>query len=153
MSSTRLTIEMRSALSLRLGDVENRISDLRREAGVDDSVESTALLLELMRERDQLADALADAVPIESTPFDSYAIEIGDAVTIRSQQGVIERYVLVDIGPGPRVQDDWVSVSSPLGRALLGRPQGDEIQVSTPSGVATYLILAFERSGAGTPVA
>jgi len=36
-----------------------------------------------------------------------------------------------------------ISVSSPIGKALIGRTDGEEIEVQTPKGVKTYEILGF----------
>jgi len=36
-----------------------------------------------------------------------------------------------------------ISVSSPIGKALLGRVEGDEVDVQTPRGTKTYEILEF----------
>ena len=36
-----------------------------------------------------------------------------------------------------------ISVSSPIGRALLGRQEGDEISVETPRGTRNYEVLQF----------
>ena len=35
----------------------------------------------------------------------------------------------------------WVSTASPIGRAIVGREEGDEIQVKTPSGVREFEII------------
>jgi transcription elongation factor GreB len=43
-----------------------------------------------------------------------------------------------------------VSVHSPVGRALLDRAVGDEVQVERPGGTRTYRVLAVQRS-AGNP--
>jgi transcription elongation factor GreA len=37
-----------------------------------------------------------------------------------------------------------ISLSSPLGRALMNRAQGDEIEVQTPRGKKTYQIVALQ---------
>jgi len=34
-----------------------------------------------------------------------------------------------------------ISVTSPLGRALIGKSEGDEVQVSTPGGVQEYEVV------------
>ncbi|MBA2848992.1 transcription elongation factor GreA [Thermosulfuriphilus ammonigenes] len=39
------------------------------------------------------------------------------------------------------VSESKISVTSPLGRALIGRSVGDEVEVKTPSGIKTYEIL------------
>jgi transcription elongation GreA/GreB family factor len=83
---------------------------------------------------------------IDDAPFDTHAIEVGDVVTIRGQDGDVQRYVLVDDGVGTRARSDWVSVGSPLGGAILGRSRGDEVEVESPGGMLSYVILAFERA-------
>ncbi len=35
----------------------------------------------------------------------------------------------------------WISTASPIGRALLGKEEGDEVNVPTPAGVRTFEIL------------
>lgn len=148
MTQTKMTDEMRRALTGRMNELTERIALLEQD--VEEAMDNLALARQLARERDQIADALAGAVLIEGTPFDTQAIEIGDAVTVRSQHGIVERFLLVDGRFASRLQDDWVSVSSPIGEALLGRGVGDEVEVTTPSGTSIYRIVSFERSGGGS---
>ena len=35
----------------------------------------------------------------------------------------------------------WISTASPIGRALMGKEEGDEVEVPTPTGVASFEIL------------
>jgi transcription elongation GreA/GreB family factor len=146
MTTTKMTSSMRRSLELRLADLNERIATLEAQREGDDSVETTALLLHLTRERGQITDALRDATLIDDDPFDIDAIEIGDVVTIRDDDGVTDRYVLVEEGVRSRVHSDWVSASSPLGAALLGRSLGDRIKVASPQGPMSYVVLDFERA-------
>jgi len=41
-------------------------------------------------------------------------------------------------------KDGRISVSSPIARALIGKSEGDEVQVRTPTGVRTFEILGVE---------
>jgi len=41
-------------------------------------------------------------------------------------------------------KDGRISYNSPLGRALIGREKGDEVEVSTPSGDRYYEIAKVE---------
>jgi transcription elongation GreA/GreB family factor len=137
---------MRNTLEARLDDLDARIEALDNQRDGYDSVETTSLLEDLRRERSDVADALRDAVLVDDEPFDTEAIEIGDTVTVRAEDGAIERYVLVDGNVGTRARSDWVSASSPLGAALLGRNNGARVRVESPAGSAYYTIVAFERS-------
>lgn len=92
MSTTRMTGAMKRSLEVRLKDLEARIATLDEQTQGDDSVEATALMIQLTRERFQIADALRDAELIDDEPFDFDAIEIGDLVTIQNDEGEAERY-------------------------------------------------------------
>ena len=146
MTATRMTSGMHRSLGVRLKDLDERIAMLDAQRKGDDSVEATALLVQLTEERSQIADALRDATLIDNAPFDFEAIEIGDVVTIQDDHGDTERYVLFGDGVGVRASNDWVSASSPLGRAVLGRGKGDVVEVDSPQGSLTYVIVGFERS-------
>lgn len=143
---TRMTGTMRKLLKERLTDLDLRIGALDAQREADDSLEVATLLEQLRRERNDVADALRDATLIDNTPFDTEAIEVGDTVTIQDQDGSTDRYVLVDQNMRTRARSNWVSVSSPLGAALLGSSKGDDIVVASPSGLMSYVIVDFERS-------
>ena len=144
---TRLTRHMRRSLEDRLVDLDARIHSLAEQSDGDESPDATALLLQMSRERQQIAEALAGARLIDDDPFDTEATELGDTITIRETGSeTAERYVLVDGAVGSRASSDWVSVTSPLGAALLGRGKGDEVVVQTPAGSTRYVILGFERA-------
>lgn len=145
MSQTRMTRQMRRSLDARLKDLESRIEVLDAQRQGDDSHEATAMLVQLSTERDRIADALREATLIDDEPFDVHAIEVGDLVTVRDERGEVERYVLVD-GIGARARSDWVSVRSPLGAAIVGRSKGDRVEVDSPGGGVTYVVLGFERA-------
>lgn len=146
MENARMTGPMRRSLEERLTDLNARIETLDVQRQGDDSLEATALLAQLTRERSDISDALRGATLIDDEPFDTEAIELGDTVTIRDPEGATDRYVLVDRGVGSRAQSDWVSVASPLGAALLGRSKGDLVHVESPSGTMSYVIVDFERA-------
>lgn len=68
------------------------------------------------------------------------AVGYGSLVTLQSEEGEEERYELVfpeevDAAAG------LISISSPLGKALLSKEVGDEVEVRTPKGKRTYQIV------------
>jgi transcription elongation factor GreA len=100
----------------------------------------------------RLEDALKGVELIDDEPFDFDAIEIGDLITLQSEEGETESYVLVDDGVGARARSDWVSVTSPLGAAVLGRAKGERVEVNSPKGPFGYAIVDFERASESAPV-
>jgi transcription elongation GreA/GreB family factor len=146
MTTARMTKAMLASLEVRLGDLDARIAALDSQREGDDSVESTALLMQLATERARIADALQDARLIDDDPFDVDAIEVGDLVTIMDNEGTTDSYVLVDEGVGARARSDWVSVGSPLGGAIVGRGKGDSVEVDSPQGPLSYVVVDFVRA-------
>lgn len=146
MTTTRITGAMRRSLELRLEDLEARIEGLDAQRDGEDDVDATALLVQLARERAHVVDALRHATVIDNEPFDFDAIEVGDLITVQDEDGEIDTYVLVDDGVGTRARSDWVSVGSPLGAAILGRDKGQRVEVESPQGATTYVIVDFERT-------
>jgi transcription elongation GreA/GreB family factor len=146
MQTTRMTRAMRMLLETRLDDLDARVKALHPEQEVDKTPDDWALLSQLRRERDRIAETLERVTLIDDQPFDTGAIEVGDAIKVRDEDGDIECYVLVEGDFGSRIRTNWVSVSSPLGARLLGSRKGDMIRVESAAGTATYAILAFERA-------
>ena len=73
---------------------------------------------------------------------DPERIFFGARVTLEDEDGEQYRYRLVgrdevDAGRG------LVSVDSPIGRALLGKREGDEVTVQRPAGTAVYEVVGI----------
>lgn len=95
-----------------------------------------AKLARLYDKRQSLANINERMIPHDSIGFWS-RVELLDV-----DSGTEVKYRLVspdESDPG----NGKISVSSPIGRALVGRTQGDEVEVQTPRGTRTYEILDF----------
>lgn len=71
------------------------------------------------------------------------AVGYGSRVTVEGEDGVEEKYELVfpeevDASAG------LISIGSPLGRALLNKEVGDDVEVATPKGKRTYSIIELQ---------
>jgi transcription elongation factor GreA len=93
-------------------------------------------------ERDRLRTILAEATFVEAgNPGDPTLVEIGDVVMLRLADGSEERYVVAH--PIEAAMDDErISIDSPLGQALLFRDVGETIEVAVPSGSYQCTILS-----------
>ena len=90
-----------------------------------------------------LEDRLSRALVIDPTTLSGNKVVFGATVTLIDEDKKKVRYQLV----GQTEADAKVgriSYNSPLGRALIGRHVGDEVEVSTPSGERYYKIKAIE---------
>lgn len=101
----------------RQGMVESRLQDLEAKISLADVIDPTALT------GDRVLFGVTVTVADEEDKQATYQIV-----------GVDE----VDVNAGK------ISYSSPIGRALIGRGVGDEIEVKTPRGEAYYEIIKVE---------
>ena len=75
---------------------------------------------------------------LDKLPHDKAAF--GSTLELKEADGRLVVYQLViaeDAEPGK----GWISTSSPIGQALIGKEEGDEVLVPTPGGTRTFEIL------------
>ena len=90
-----------------------------------------------------LEDRLSRAMVIDPTTLSGDKVVFGATVTMTDEDDKQVKYQLV----GQTEADAKVgriSYNSPLGRALIGRQKGDEVEVTTPSGDLYYEIKKIE---------
>jgi transcription elongation factor GreA len=75
---------------------------------------------------------------VNSIPHD--AVGYGSKVTLESQDGSEETYELV-FPEEVNAAAGLISIGSPLGKALLNKEVGDDIEVATPKGKRSYSIV------------
>lgn len=98
-------------------------------------------LREMDRRIRYLGRRIDEVQPVAAVPRESGKVFFGAWVTVADARGSESSYRIVgadEIDP----KRDWISVDSPLARALLGKSAGDEISVRTPSGVREIEIVA-----------
>jgi transcription elongation factor GreA len=75
---------------------------------------------------------------LDKIPHDRAAF--GSTVHLREDNGESLIYQLV-MPEEADVAKGLISTSSPIGRAIIGKVEGDEVKVSTPSGIRNFEIL------------
>jgi len=71
----------------------------------------------------------------------SNQVELGSVVTVLTAEGHEEHYTIVGSAEA-HPKDGRISNESPVGRALLGKTVGDEVQVQVPAGVLRFTVTA-----------
>jgi transcription elongation factor GreB len=90
-----------------------------------------------------LRKRLEGMVVVEQTPADPRRVFFGAWVVLEAQDGTRSRHRIV--GPDEfDMAEGYISMDSPLGRALLARTLEDEVLVETPAGSRTLAIVAIE---------
>ena len=95
-----------------------------------------------------LRKRLDGMVVVSQAPSDPDRVFFGAWVTLEDEAGHTRRHRLV--GPDEfDAAEGYISLDSPLARALLGRRLDDEISVATPAGERQFVITAidYEREG------
>jgi len=86
----------------------------------------------------QLQALIQNAVIIEEA-HDLQRVGLGSTVTVNNEKGETAQYTIV----GPMEADPKsgrISNESPVGKALLGKGVGDEVQIHAPAGVLRWTI-------------
>ena len=100
-------------------------------------------LREIDRRVRHLRRRLDRMVVVDQPPSDLSRVFFGAWVLLEAEDGAQSRYRIVgpdefDMAPA------YISMDSPLGRALLRRRLDEEVVVETPSGARTYVIVSIE---------
>jgi len=90
-----------------------------------------------------LEDKLSRAMVIDPRTLSGDKVVFGATVTLIDEDSKKVRYQLVGLAEAD-ANVGRISYNSPLGRALIGRQKGDEVEVSTPSGDRYYEIAKIE---------
>ncbi len=90
-----------------------------------------------------LEHILQNAVMIdEEAAHHANRVQFGSKVTVVGAEGKEQRYTIVGVAEA-RPTEGLISNESPVGRALLGKRVGDEVQVSVPKGVLRLTVTAI----------
>jgi len=90
-----------------------------------------------------LRQRLDGMVVVDQPPSDRKRVFFGAWVTLEKDDGTEVRYRVVgpdeiDMGTG------YISMDSPMGKALLGKALDAEVSVQVPGGAAVYVIVGIE---------
>lgn len=119
-----------------------RLRAERDRAAEDEHLDSQQELELIERRLGALERRLADA-EIVAARRDGI-VEIGEAVSVLDlESGEVAEYRIVGTGE-PDPPADAVTSRSPVGRALLGRGEGDVVEVDAPGGRLRLEILALD---------
>lgn len=127
--------------------VQKALQEAREMGDLSENAEFDAARTELWNLDQRIADmeskvSLAEVIDAKSLKLDTIAIgafvKIEDLKTRRSDE-----FLLVGEGES-REKVETVSVTSPLGAALIGKKAGEKTEVQAPRGLVQYKIVSFK---------
>lgn len=92
----------------------------------------------------EIEDKLARAQVIEVSKLSGDKVVFGATVTLTDGDtgGKVVYQIVGDHEAEPK--NGKISISSPIARALIGKCEGDEVQVRTPTGIRTFEIMQLD---------
>jgi transcription elongation factor GreB len=104
------------------------------------------LLREIDRRVRYLRKRLEDMRVVAYSPEQEGRVFFGAWVEIENEEGVIKRFRIVGYDE-IYGRNDYISIDSPMARALLKKEVGDEVIVNTPSGEVLWFVnsISYEK--------
>jgi len=136
--------ELEELKKVKRPDVVVRLSAAREMGDLSENAEYTAAREELAfidNRLDELEMLLKQAVVIDGK-HNTQVIELGSEVTL-TVNGKQEVFTLVGEWEADPMEKK-ISHESPLGKALMGKTVGDEIEVDAPAGKIIYKIVSIK---------
>ena len=90
----------------------------------------------------ELEDKLARADVIDIAKLTGKTIKFGATVTLVDEETEEEKKYQIVGETEADVKSGRVSITSPIARALIGKTEGDSVEVMTPGGGKSYEVLA-----------
>ena len=140
----KLATELNRLLNVDRVKVVQEVADAAAQGDRSENAEyiyGKRQLREIDRRVRFLRQRLEGMVVVGSAPPDRTRVFFGAWVKVEDEAGAEAEYRIVgpdefDAAPG------YISMDSPLGRALRGKALDDEVKVELPGGVKVYVIVA-----------
>ena len=142
----KLSDQVRQLKTVERPSVVQAIEDARAHGDLSENAEYHAAKERQGQIEAMIADIddqLSRAMVIDPTTLSGDKVVFGATVTLLDEDEKKVRYQLVGQVEAD-AKDGRISYNSPLGRALIGRQVGEEVEVSTPSGDRYYEIKKVE---------
>ena len=138
----KIKSELEYLLSVRRQEVANKIKRAREMGGTENNAEYEDAKNDqaFVEGRILMLESIVKNASVIESPALPGVVEIGDKVLIQNQDGKIEQFTIVGSAEANPVEGK-ISNESPVGKALLGKKIGDEIEVSTPAGLLKLTIM------------
>ena len=141
--------EYKFLTTIKRKEIAQKIADARSHGDLSENADYDAAkdeqgLLELKITK--ISEILAKSQVISAAEFPTDKVYILSKVTVKNQKTkeLIE-YTLVSVAEADFEQNK-IAVTSPLGKAMLGKSIGDVFDIKTPTGKNKYKIVKIEKS-------
>ncbi|MDQ3123814.1 MAG: transcription elongation factor GreA [bacterium] len=137
---TELKAEL-AELTAKRGTIADQIAAARSQGDLAENAEYHEAKEEQGRNEgriDEIEHILNNA-EIISTPKDDNKVRLGSKVQLKSEQGKTKEFQVVGTVEADPLNGK-ISDESPIGQALLGKKEGEEVEIKTPIDTTSYVI-------------
>ncbi len=93
----------------------------------------------------KMEDTLSRARLVDESQIDTSKAYILSNVRVRNKSNGMEQTYTLVAEQEANVREGKISIDSPVGKGLLGKEVGDEIEIKVPAGKVTFEILEISR--------
>jgi len=136
-----LRTKERARIAMAIADARAQ-GDLAENAEYDAAKEAQG---HLEARISQLENTVSEARILDDSGMDSSKAYILSTVRVRNLQSDVEQSFTLVSSQEADLAQGKVSVTSPIGKGMLGRSVGDEIEITAPAGKIKFRILEISR--------
>ncbi|MDZ7744270.1 MAG: transcription elongation factor GreA [Candidatus Saccharibacteria bacterium] len=136
---SELEAELKDLVAQR-GPIAERIKTAREFGDLSENAEYTSARQEQERVEGRIGEIenILQNVEVISKPKSDNKVRLGSSVKLKAKGKTKEFQVVGTVEADPL--NGKISDESPIGKALLGKKEGEEVEIVTPAETATYKI-------------
>jgi transcription elongation factor GreB len=141
--ANRLRAELEQLWTVERPRVTQEVADAAAQGDRSENAEyiyGKRRLREIDRRVRFLGKRLDEVVVVDAPPSDRSRVFFGAYVTVEDEGGGEATFRIVGSDEFD-VDNGWISLDSPVAKALLGKREGDEVMVRRPKGEIVYTIV------------
>lgn len=139
--------ELEKLVKVEREEIKNQIAEARAHGDLKENAEYHAAKEKQAHNEGRIAEIqgkLNSAQVVDTSKISNEKIVFGAYVTLYNEDKEETRSFQIVGEDEAQALDDKISYTSPLGKALIGREEGDEIVVKAPKGDINYIVEGFE---------
>lgn len=139
-----LKIELKELVEQR-GDIAERIKTAREFGDLGENMEYTAARQDQERNEARISEIehILQNVKVITKPKTDSKVVLGSKVQLKSAAGKTKEFQVVGTVEADPLNGK-ISDESPIGKALLGKKEGEEVEIETPAETTTYKIVDIQ---------
>ncbi len=133
--------ELKELISQR-GSIAERIKTAREFGDLSENAEYSAAIQEQEHVEGRIAEIerILQNVEIIKKPKRDNCVQLGSLVRLRAATGKTQKFQVVGTVEADPLNGK-ISDESPIGRVLLGKKEGEEVEIKTPAETVAYKIV------------